>query len=342
MNSRIPKPAGHKVLSRRYLLPMARKQIDDYGFSSQAGVKGARLINQDGSFNVVRRGLPFFESFSVYHTLINISWLAFYGAVLCVFLIVNSLFAAVYLLLGVSHLHGLPGITMMQHFTEAFFFSSQTITAGFGHVYPEGFDTSVAVTLESIVGLLGFAIVAGLHFARFARPQAKILFSRQALVAPYQEGHALMFRMANARNHPLIEIEAQIGLAWVRNHSDKSVRQFHNLQLERNHIDFFPLTWTVVHPIDEQSPLHGVTAEELKDWDAEFFIVVKAFDDSFNQTVRARFSYKPSEIVWGAKFTPAFNRSEDGTTYVDLHRLNDHELVELPSTRLTVRETTGG
>ncbi len=300
---------------------MAKPPVNDYGFSTQAGVKGARLINPDGSFNVVRRGLPFFESFSFYHSLINMSWTAFYGLVLCGFLVVNALFSMLYLWIGVSHLEGMHGTTFWENFMQAFFFSSQTLTTvGYGHVYPTGFWSGTLATLESMCGLLAFAIATGLLFARFSRPQAKVLFSHSALIAPYAEGSALMFRIANARKHALIEVEVQIGLSWIPTGDSK--RRFQELPLERHSINFFALTWTLVHPIDGQSPLASMSLRELMETDAEFFIWIKAYDDSFNQTVHVRFSYKAEQVVWGAKFRPAFTQEADGVTYVDLHRLS--------------------
>ncbi len=310
---------------------MARPPINDYGFSTQTGVKGARLINQDGSFNVVRRGLPFLESFSFYHSVINMSWTGFYSLVLSLYAAVNAFFSLLYIWIGTSHLQGLSGTASWELFTETFFFSSQTLTTvGYGHVYPVGVYAGGLATLEAMCGLLGFAIITGILFARFSRPQAKILFSREALIAPYQDGSAFMFRMANARKHALIEVEVQVGVSWVAGEGETARRRFQELSLERNSINFFALTWTVVHPIDNQSPLTGMGVDELMRADAEFFIWIKAYDDSFNQTVHTRFSYKSNEIIWGAKFTRAFSQAENGITYVDLHRLSEHESVTLP------------
>jgi len=317
---------------------MAKTVANDYGFSTQSSVRGARLINRDGSFNVVRRGLPFFESFSFYHSLINMSWAAFYGLVLCMFLVVNALFSLLYLWIGVSHLQGMSGKTVWENFTEAFFFSSQTLTTvGYGHVYPTGLLAGSLATLESMCGLLAFAIATGLLFARFSRPQAKILFSHSALVAPYGDGSGLMFRIANARNHALIEVELQVALSWVA--PGETRRKFQELTLERRSINFFALTWTLVHPIDGQSPLANMNLQGLKETDAEFFIWIKAYDDSFNQTVHVRFSYKADQVVWGAKFRPAFSQGANGVTYVNLHQLSDYEAVALPTSAVSTAST---
>ena len=309
-----------------------KRPANDYGFSSQVGSRGSRLILRDGSFNVVRTGLPFFRSFSIYHSLINMSWTGFYSLILAAFILGNALFSGIYLAVGISHLEGAAAANAWERFSNAFFFSAQTITTvGYGHIHPSGFLTSTLAALESMLGLLAFAIATGLLFARFARPQAKILFSGEALVAPYHDHSGFMFRIANARNHTLIEAEVQVGLSLVTGQGASARRHFHELGLERSRINFFAMSWTVVHPIDERSPLRNLTPEDLRAGDAEFFVLVKAYDDSFNQTVHARFSYKPEEIVWGAKFSPIFGRNEAGAAVVDLGRLGEYEKAALPA-----------
>jgi inward rectifier potassium channel len=328
------------IAANIYLCHMSRPPVNDYGFSTQVGAPGARLINPDGSFNVVRRGLAFSESFSIYHSLINMPWKAFYAVVFCAYFCVNSLFSLLYLALGISHLEGTSGTTAWQHFADAFFFSSQTLTTvGYGHVHPAGFWTSALAAFESMCGLLAFAIATGLLFARFSRPQAKIVHSDSALIAPYRDGRGFMLRIANARKHPLIEVEVQVGLSWIPHGENK--RHFHELPLERHKINFFALTWTIVHPIDERSPLASMTPAQLVDVDGEFFVWIKAYDESFNQTVYARFSYKPGEVVWGARFVRAFSHEANGITYVDLHRLSQYEEAILPPATSVGKPSSG-
>ncbi len=309
-----------------------RRVPDDYGFSTQVGARGARLIRRDGMFNVDRKGLSFLQSLSIYHALINMSWKAFYAMVLAVFLGANAGFSLIYLGLGFTHLRGAEDGAAWQRFASAFFFSTQTLTTvGYGHVYPVGFWTNAVASLESMLGLLAFAVATGLLFARFSRPHAKILFSRQALIAPYAEGRAFMFRIANAHRYPLIEPEVYVGYSGVAGRGAAAERRFQELRLERSRITFFPLSWTVVHPIDADSPLVGISAHDLQNSDAEFFVQVKAYDDGFHQTVHARFSYKAGEIVWGGKFASIFSRGEDGATVLDLGRLSEYAAADLPS-----------
>jgi inward rectifier potassium channel len=170
---------------------------------------------------------------------------------------------------------------------------------------------------------MSFAIGTGLLYGRFARPKAHILHSPQALIAPYQGGVALMFRIANERSHQLIEVEVQVSASFVKG-ENAAEREYHNLALERNSVNFFPLSWTVVHPIDERSPLFGLTEAALSERDPEIFILIKGFDDVFSQVVHSRFSYKAQEIAWGARFVKIFE--QDGShVAIDLDRLGEHE-----------------
>ncbi|HUX61059.1 MAG TPA: ion channel [Ignavibacteriaceae bacterium] len=281
------------------------------------------MVNKDGSFNVERRSLPFFESLSIYHSLLSMSWLKFNLVVLLAYIIVNLFFASLYMLIGVNHLGGISGVTTVEKFLDAFFFSGQTITTvGYGVIHPVGFWASLISLVESMAGLLGFALATGLLYGRFSRPNAKILYSKKAIIAPYKEITAFEFRIANARKNQLIEVEVQVTASIKESKDINSKRKFYVLNLERNLINFFPLTWTIVHPIDENSPLYGVTENELIDSEAEFIIMIKAFDDTFSQSVHSRTSYLYHEIVWGAKFQNIYVESELNVTAVDMNKFH--------------------
>jgi inward rectifier potassium channel len=182
---------------------------------------------------------------------------------------------------------------------------------------------NVLMTIESITGLLGLAVATGLVFARFARPHAKILFSRNAVVAPYHGMTALEFRIANARTNQLIDVHASVLLSRMEEGHGGLKRKFHQLSLERQQVMFFPLHWVVVHPIAESSPLYGVTKQDFLDSDAEILILLTGFDETFSQTVHSRSSYKGTEVVWGAKFGNIFDDSMNGTIKVDLRKIHD-------------------
>ena len=166
-------------------------------------------------------------------------------------------------------------------------------------------------------------------FARFTRPIAQIVFSRCALIAPYRGGRAFMFRIVNSKTNELVELRATLMLAKRKIGLDGE-RDYVRLKLERESVVFFPLTWTIVHPIDEQSPLWGLDEQKLSSSDAEFLILLNGFDETYSQNVHTRSSYKAGEVVWGAKFTSIFNPPrEDGTLSVDIRKLHDYERVAL-------------
>lgn len=289
-----------------------------------------RFLNRDGSFNVRREGLSFLRSLSVYHALLATTWPRFVAAIGGAYLLFNALFAVGYFLCGPGALAGATGVTPAQRFADAFFFSVQTsATIGYGHVSPQGLAANLLVTLEALFGLLSLALATGVLFSRFARPAARILFSERAVVAPYRERTALMFRIANERSSQLLDVEATVSLSWRDRATGR--RRFQELALERRKVVFFPLHWVVVHPIDETSPLWGVTAEQFAASDAEVLILLTAVDEGFSQTVHARSSYKHHEVAWGARFRDMYVTHADGVMAVDMRRLHDIEAAALPA-----------
>jgi inward rectifier potassium channel len=258
--------------------------------------------------------------------MIDTTWTRFFTAVLLTFVAVNVLFATLYMLVGIEHLQGIE--PEMGAFVNAFFFSVHTLTTvGYGNVFPRGTATNAITALEATTGLMFFALGTGLLYGRFSRPSAKILFSRRALIAPYQEGNSLQFRITNARKNVLMDVEARVLLMTVTRADGQLKRSFSDLELERRRVYFFPLTWTVVHPIDSASPFYGKSAEELQRQEAELLILIRAFDDTFSQVVHSQFSYRHDEILWGAKFEPAFRVDPDGDLILDVNRV--HELTRL-------------
>jgi inward rectifier potassium channel len=306
-----------------------RAAEEDLGFGARVTEQSRlRLLNRDGSFNVERTGLSFFESLDLYHSLLTMSWSRFYAVTFATYIVINVLFAFGFMALGDGALGGIEETTFMGRFLEEFFFSVQTFTTvGYGHVFPDSRGANFLVVINAFVGSLGFALSTGLLFARFSRPTAKISFSRDALIAPYRDIRAFEFRIANQRRSQLIDVEARVLLVLNETVDGVSKRRFHNLALERDRVAFFPLSWTVVHPIDESSPLFGITEESMRTCDAEFTVLLTATDDVFSQMVHARTSYKGDEVVWGAKFTDPFVPSSDGVLRVDLRRLDEYQRV---------------
>jgi inward rectifier potassium channel len=234
------------------------------------------------------------------------------------------------MLIGINHLGGITGTTVFEQFLDAFFFSGQTITTvGYGVIHPVGFWASTISLVESMTGLLGFALATGLLYGRFSRPNAKILYSKKAVIAPYKEITAFEFRIANVRKNQLIEIDILLVLSMKVSENGQTLRRFFELPLERKQINFFPLTWTIVHPINEDSPMYGITFDELKESGAEFMILIKAFDDTFSQSVHSRSSYTIDELIWGARFKNMYIESAKGITAVDMGLFHETDNVQL-------------
>jgi inward rectifier potassium channel len=279
---------------------LREEEARDLGFGSVVAQESRqRLLNPDGSFNVERRGLRAASSLSLYHLLLTTTWTRFMGLVVASYVLLNGAFGVAYVLCGPGSLvgSGQPGLL------RAFFFSVATFsTIGYGNVGPSGLAANLVVTAEALVGLLWLALATGLLFARFSRPTARIIFSRQAVVAPYRGGTAFEFRIANARSSQLFEVEAKVLFARFEQVGGRTLRRFYPLALERDSVVFFPLAWTIVHPITESSPLHGLTADDLRASDAEFLVLLSGVEEAFAQRVHARSSYKGDEIVWGARF----------------------------------------
>lgn len=298
----------------------------DLGFGSEVA-RGShkRLLNRDGSFNVVRFGLRPFASLSIYHWSLSASWPRFLGMLAVAYLTINTLFAFGYILCGVNALQGEVAGSAGAVFMRAFFFSVQTFaTIGYGHVIAIGTVPNILVTLEAFLNIVGVALSTGVVFARFSRPTAKIIYSRQAVVAPYKGISALEFRIANYRTSQIIELEAKVILSRIEATGEGLVRKFRDLNLERTRVTFFPLSWTLVHPIDERSPLMGMQYEDLLESNTEILILLTGTDETSSQTVHSRSSYKAEEIVWNASFAPIFKRShEDGILGMDVGRIHD-------------------
>ena len=308
------------------------EDIRELGFGTKTTAQTSRLINVDGSFNIDRKERSLWSSISMYHALISMSWLRFNSIVLLYFVIINIFFASCYYFTGIDGLLGVSGKTEFDKFLEAFFFSTQTVsTVGFGRLSPGSHTASTLAAIESLVGLLGFALITGLLYGRFSRPVAKIIFSKQAIVAPFKEMSAFQFRIANKmRNSQIVDISARVILSKFENENGNKIRRFRELKLELNKIIFFPMTWTINHPIDENSPMYGMTSDDLMEADAEFMIMLSGFDDTFSQTVNTRYSYKYEEVVHGARFISVFGQNENGQTTHDLNKINDFEPAELP------------
>lgn len=306
----------------------------DLGFGSVVAAQSrVRLMNPDGSFNVLRGSRLETILGSPYHVLLTMRWPAFLGALALVYLAVNVLFAIGYLICGLGALGEADGAMKGGSFIQAFFFSVQTFaTIGYGSIVPMRMNANMLVLVESFVSLVSIALATGLIFARFSRPIPRIRFSRHAVVAPYRGITGFMFRIVNARRNEIVGVEATVILARFETTGGVRTRTFTELSLERKRVIFFSLSWTVVHPIDEQSPMRGVTQQALIDSEAEFLILLSGTDETFFQTVSARGSYVAPEVKWGHRFTNIFKpQTPQGVVQIDLNRLDEIEPAALPS-----------
>jgi inward rectifier potassium channel len=305
---------------------MTDQDLRDLGFGAVVSREShQRLLNRDGSFNVERRGLPFWTTFSLYHAMLTMPGWLFVGVVGLGYLMVNALFGAAYMACGPDAL-GSNTAGMENHtYLRAFFFSVQTLsTIGYGQVVPIGTAANTVVSIESLVGLLGFAIVTGLLFARFSRPTARMLLSRHAVIAPYKDISALEFRVANARKNELIEVSAKVLFSRFEEYEGTRTRRFYPLQLERSGVVFLPLIWTVVHPIDATSPMYGETQESMRASQTEFLVLLSGFDETFSTTVHTRTSYVLDEVLCGHRFVNAFlsGNTDSNKVAVDMKRFD--------------------
>lgn len=285
-----------------------------------------RLLNHDGTFNIRRHGVRKRVFSDLYHGLLSVSWPTFLALLAGTYLLVNGLFAVAYTLCGEGALEGASKQGWPDRLVDAFFFSVQTLaTIGYGRITPAGIPANLLVTCEALLGLLGLALATGLLFARFSRPTARVRFSNVAMLSPHEGVPSLVFRMANARLNQIVEARVRVSLARDEVTAEgERYRTFYDLELERSESPIFALSWTVVHPITEKSPLHGATRESLGACRAEIFVSLTGIDETFSQAIHTRFSYIPSEIVWGGLFEDILSRVDDGQITIDLDRLNDY------------------
>ena len=297
------------------------KPTFDPGLTQKFTATLRRAINKDGSFNVHRRGTTW-RDVHPYLYLINTRWGTFLSLMFVAYVIANTLFALVYYSLGPHELQGADAPTDFAHFLNSFFFSAHTLTTvGYGNISPKGTAANVVAAIEAMVGLMGFALATGLLFGRVSRPSARMGYSANILIAPYQDITSLQFRVVNQRANTLMDLDASVTLMTVVGPPGQLHREFTPLELERRTVYFLPLTWTLVHPIDSQSPLYAKTPGDLERLQAEILILIKGFDDTFSQTVHSRYSYRYDEIVWGARFAPAFSINLEGDIVLEVNQV---------------------
>ncbi|MDI1305551.1 MAG: ion channel [bacterium] len=302
------------------------------GFGTNASSYGGRFVNKNGKANVEKRGMHALQRISWYHTMIDMPGWKFILIILSFYVAINFIFASIYYGIGIEHLNGISNSgSEWVKFGQAYFFSAQTFTTvGYGHISPSGFFASALSAAEALIGLLSFAIATGLFFGRFSKPTAFLKFSHNAVIAPYGEITGLMIRTTPFKNTNFTDAEAKMTLGMSVEENGKRVNKFYALELELDKINALTLSWTLVHPITEDSPLYKFTEADFKNTNGEILVFLKTFDDMFSNTVAARTSYTFDEVVYGAKFEPMYTRSTDNSrTILDLDKLNEFYSVNL-------------
>jgi inward rectifier potassium channel len=306
---------------------------NETGLGTNTALSGGRFFNNNGTANIEVTGLPLWRRLNIYHSLLTMPTWRFIAFIFLSFGLINLIFACLYLAIGINHLGGMVAGTDMEKFGEAFFFSAQTFTTvGYGRINPIGFTASLTASLEALIGLMSFALITGLLYGRFARPKAYIRYSTNALFVPFKEGTALMIRMVPYTKNYLVNVEAKITLAMRVEEDGQLKNRFYNVPLDISKATTLISNWTLVHMINEDSPLAGFNKQDLLTVQAEFLVFVQGFDESFSSTVISRASYGYKDLVYGAKFKPMYHPNDDNTgTVLHLDRLNDYEEATLTS-----------
>ena len=302
------------------------KTNNDTGFGNNASNYGGRFINRDGTFNLRKEGISFINRYSIYHNMLTLPRWKFAGVIVLFYLVINLLYTSIYLLIGIDQLQGVIATEWWGKFKEAYFFSTETFTTvGYGRVNPVGDGANFVASIEAMTGFLSFALATGLMYGRFARPRSFLVFSEYALISPYKEATALMYRFAPYKdNHTLTDVEIRVNIGLQVQEDGTAMYKYYDLQLERTKVESLPMNWTVVHPIDDKSPLLGFGTEDMKAADVEVYVLIRGFDDVYSNFVQQRTSYTYDEIRFNKKFIPMYRESDDGrTTILELHKLNE-------------------
>lgn len=306
------------------------KQNDNTGFATNNTEAGGRFINKDGSYNLEKEGVPFWERASLFHDMLYIPTWKFISVILLFYLSINLGFSVIYYLIGCEQMQGLMPESNWHKFKELFYFSAQTFTTvGYGRINPAGDAANVVAMLEALTGFLSLAIATGLIYGRFSKPRSYLKFSEHALISPYKGITGLMFRFAAYKdNHALTDLDIRVNAGLLVQEGNVPEYKYFSLELERNRVESMPLSWTVVHPINENSPFYGLSEADIKTADAELYINLRGFDDVFSNYVQQRTSYTYHEMIFNRKFVPMFRESSDGKkTILELHKLNIHNPV---------------
>lgn len=304
------------------------KKIKDPGIGKSSNKYAKRFVNPDGSFNIKHINRP--NSLSEnYNYLINITWGMFFLWVFLGYTLINTLFAIIYTFLGIVNITEPTG-NLYRDFLNAFFFSAQTITTvGYGAMAPKGLVFGVISSFEALIGLLSFSFVTGLLYGRFSKPRANIRFSNNLILKEHNGVDCIMFRLMSRSTNVMIRPRIEATLALSKEDKDKKfVNNFYNLKLERDSITYLPTTWTVVHPIEQSSPLAEYNRQQLQCLNAEILILFSYYDESFAQEVHQVHSYVLKNLKQDHSFVKAFYYDKEGYTVLDHSNLDKTSLLD--------------
>ncbi len=275
---------------------------------------------RSGQFEFVKLNVKEFDLRDTYHLILTLSWPGFAGVIFCIYLLINLVFAALYML-------DPHAIAEMSSFFDAFFFSVETLaTVGYGHMYPESLYGHLITMFEIMVGLFGLAVITGLIFVRFSRPTARMHFSKVAVITPFDGVPNLMIRVANLRHQAMVEPEFRMILFRnVVTAEGDDVRRFNSLKLEFDHLIAFPAVLTVRHRIDEESPLFGMTPEDLQQHDIRIMASIVGVDSVIVAPVQSLSDYNYDQIEWNRRFVEIYDQSKEGEWTVDYGRIDETE-----------------
>jgi inward rectifier potassium channel len=280
------------------------------------------ILVRSGQFELVKLNVKEFDLRDTYHLILTLTWPGFAGVVFGIYLLINVFFAILYMLNPRAIAEMAPG-----SFFDAFFFSVETLaTVGYGHMYPETFYGHLIAMLEIMVGMFGLAVITGLIFVRFSRPTARIQFSKVAVIAPFDGVPNLMIRVANLRHQAMVEPEFRMLFMWdtVTAEGD-DVRRFRSLRLEFDHLIAFPAVMTIRHPIDEESPLFGLTPEDSQKQDIRILASIVGVDTVIVAPVQSLRDYNYDQIEWNRRFVEIYDQNEAGDWTVDYARIDETE-----------------
>ena len=280
---------------------------------------------EDGLFSVQGLNKWYRNWQEPYHLMLTLPWWGFIVSVCCLYLGLNVVFAGLFLLGGNGILNGKPGSV-----EDAFFFSVQTFAGiGYGVMSPQTTYANIIMTIESIASLFSLALLTGISFARFSRPTAKVIFSKFAVIAPHNDLPTLMFRAGNQRRNQILE--AQVTLYLSRDEvttEGQQLRRFYQLSLSRAHTPTFSLPWTLMHPIDEHSPLYGFSAESLIASQSQIIAALSGMDETVSQNVHSRHTYGAHHIVLNHRLVDIIHIVDDRNRYIDFAHFHNIEPLE--------------